>query len=147
MLPSWRSSTAVLESEHQIPTKARSNCFIVVSAARLVQTKSVKMFNTNPFHHLPSASFCPARALRHLSLFFLNSGRVQLSGWVGYHRGSHHHWLLFFLKKHLWHLSYLCLLSIFSLSSLQKSFFFFKQRLHGSGEEDRAGLLLAASSI
>lgn len=45
-------------------------------------------------------------------------------------------------KKHLWHLT-VCLLSIVSLIFTETSFLW----LHGSGEEDRASLLLAASSL
>lgn len=46
---SWSLST-------RYPRKAWSICFIDVSVVHLTQTKSVKMSNTNPFHHLASFS-------------------------------------------------------------------------------------------
>lgn len=43
---------------------------------------------------------------------------------------------------------YLCLLSFFqSVVLAEKKFVFLKQRLHGNGEKDRAGVLFVASTI
>lgn len=106
---------------------------------RLVQTKSVKMFNTNPFHHLPPASFCPARAPRRLSLFLSISGRV-LGRWRATQEVIITGYCFFLFKKSTFGILFIFVCCLFSVSRLNRKVL--KRRWHGSGEEDRAGLLL-----
>lgn len=145
MLPSWRSSTAVLESEHQIPTKAWFNCFIAVSFCASCLNKVSKcstqiafIISLRPLSALPE--------LQHLSLFFLFSG-IGSVVWVGDVPQRKSSSLVTVFKKAPL-ASYLFLsVGYFQSLVLTEKFVFLKRRLHGSGEKDRAGLLLVASSI
>ncbi len=142
MLPSWRSSTAVLESEHQIPMKARSNCSIELCRASC----SNKVCQNDQHKSLSSS---PLGLFLQLRGFFLFSS-LSAAGFSCLGRRCTTEEVLIAVtgckKKHLWHLIYLCPLSFFSASCLYRKVFF-KQRLHGTGEDDRAAILLVASSI
>jgi len=148
MLPSWRTSTAVLESEHQIPTKAWYNGFYghfccTSCSNKVAPNVQHKSLSSSPFGlFLPWPSSTVSFSSESLAGFSC-LGRCGTTEEVLITVGGFFFFFLFYVKKHLWHLMYFVGCLFFCLSSLQKCLCVFKRRLHGSGEEDnRAGLVL-----
>ena len=101
------------KSKHQISMRAHSNLAILLCI-------SFKMFNTNPFHRLPPASFYSSFSIRLYqrpqqgSVVWVD-GVPQRKSWslvaVFFCLFFFCLFFLFFKKKHLWHLIYFCLFS------------------------------------